>query len=64
MSNIIFDGKSITLYDAKDEEKNCGIIIATGNIHLYLRLEVTSELISALNQVAYKLFQTRNEIFQ
>lgn len=64
MSDVIFDGKLVTLYDAEDHEQNQGIIVAINNVHVFLDLEVTSELISGLNQVAYKLFQTRSEIYQ
>lgn len=64
MSNVIFDGKLVTLYDAEDLEKKQGIIVACGNVHIFLGLEATSELISGLNQVAYKLFQTRSEIYK
>ena len=64
MSDILFEGKSLTLYEAKDNDQNPGIIIACGNVHLFLALDATSELVSGLNQVAYELFKTRNEIFQ
>jgi hypothetical protein len=64
MSDIIFEGESLTLYDAKDDNKKTGIIIACGNVHLFLGLDATAELVSGLNQVAYELFHTRNEIFQ
>jgi len=64
MSDVIFEGKSLTLFDAKDNDKNAGVIIACGNVHLFLDLDSTAELISGLNQVAYELFHTRNEIFQ
>jgi len=33
-------------------------------VHLFLGLDSTAELVSGLNQVAYELFHTRNEIFQ
>ena len=64
MSDIIFEGESLTLYDAKDDNKKTGIIIACDNVHLFLGLDSTAELVSGLNQVAYELFHTRNEIFQ
>ncbi len=64
MSKIIFDGKLVTLYDAEDFDKKQGIIVACGNVHVFLGLEETAELVSGLNQVAYKLFQTRSEIYQ
>ena len=64
MSDIIFEGKIITLYGAKDHDKKPGVIIACGNVHLFLGLDEIAELVSGLNQVAYKLFQTRSEIFQ
>ena len=64
MSDVIFEGKFLTLYDAKDEDKKAGVIIAYGNVHLFLDLDATAELVSGLNQVAYELFHTRNEIFQ
>ena len=64
MSDIIFEGESLTLYDAKDDNKKTGIIIACGNVHLFLGLDATAELVSGLNQVAYELFHTRSEIFQ
>ena len=64
MSDIIFEGESLTLYDAKDDNKKTGIIIACGNVHLFLGLDATAELVSGLNRVAYELFHTRNEIFQ
>ena len=64
MSDVIFDGKLVTLYDAEDHEHHKGIIVAIHNIHVFLGLEATAELVSGLNQVAYKLFQTRSEIYQ
>ncbi|KER06825.1 hypothetical protein AAA799E16_00552 [Marine Group I thaumarchaeote SCGC AAA799-E16] len=64
LSDILFEGKFLTLYDAKDDDKKAGVIIACGNVHLFLGLDATAELVSGLNQVAYELFRTRNEIFQ
>jgi len=64
MKDTIFDGKFLSLHEAKDNENKPGIIIASGNVHLFLSLDATSELISGLNQAAYELFKTRNEIFQ
>ncbi len=64
MRDVIFEGRLLTLYDAEDVENRKGLIVAQGNVHLFLDLETTSELIAGLNQVAYKLFQTRSEIFQ
>lgn len=64
MSDIIFDGKHLTLYEAQDNDKKPGVVISCGNTHLFLGLDATSELISGLNQAAYELFKTRNEIFQ
>ena len=64
MSDIIFEGKFLTLYDAKDNDKKAGVIVACGNVHLFLGLDATAELVSGLNQVAYELFHTRSEIFQ
>ena len=64
MTDVIFEGSRITLYKAKDYDKSDGIIIASGNVHLFLGLEATAELVSGLNKSSYELFQTRNEIFQ
>ncbi len=64
MSDVIFDGKLVTLYATEDHEKKPGIIVAHSNVHVFLDMEATSELVSGLNQVAYKLFQTRSEIYQ
>ena len=64
MSDVLFEGKFLTLYDAKDDDKKAGVIVACGNVHLFLGLDATAELVSGLNRVAYELFHTRNEIFQ
>jgi hypothetical protein len=64
MGDVLFEGKFLTLYDAKDDDKKAGVIIACGNVHLFLGLDTTAELVSGLNQVTYELFHTRNEIFQ
>ena len=64
MSDTLFEGKFLTLYDAKDNDKKAGVIVACGNVHLFLGLDATAELVSGLNRVAYELFHTRNEIFQ
>ncbi len=64
MGDTIFEGKFLTLHEAKDNDSKPGIIVACGNVHLFLGLDATAELVSGLNQVAYELFHTRNEIFQ
>ena len=64
MSDVLFEGKFLTLYNAKDDDKKTGVIIACGHVHLFLGLDTTAELVSGLNQVAYELFHTRSEIFQ
>ncbi len=64
MSDVIFDGKLVTLYDAEDHENNQGIIVAINNVHVFLDLDTTAELVSGLNQIGYKLFQTRSGIYQ
>ncbi len=64
MSEIIFEGKSLTLYEAEDLQKEKGIIVACGNTHLFLGCEAASELIRGLNQVAYDLYKTRSEMYQ
>ncbi len=64
MSEVIFKGKSLTLYKGEDKENNEGVIVACGNTHLFLDYDVASELIKGLNQVAYDLYKTRSEIYQ
>ena len=49
MSDTLFEGKFLTLYDAKDNDKKAGVIIACGNVHLFLGLDATAELVSGLN---------------
>ena len=64
MSEIIFEGKTLTLYKGEDVDQKGGIVVACGNTHLFLGYETTTELIKGLNQVAYSLYQTRSEIYQ
>ena len=64
MTETIYEGKKITLYSSEDHEEKKGLILACGNTHLFLSLESTAELVQALNQNSYKIYQTRNEIFQ
>mgnify|MGYP006426130867 FL=1 len=64
MSEIVFEGKTHTLYKGEDQQNNGGIILACGNSHMFLDFDATAELIRGLNQVAYELFQTRSEIYQ
>lgn len=64
MSEVIFEGKTLTLYKGEDYNNEGGVIISCGNTHLFLGYESTSELIKGLNQVAYELFKTRSELYQ
>jgi hypothetical protein len=63
MSEIVFEGKHITLYNGVDNE-NKGVTLACGNSSMFLDYEATSELIRGLNKIAYNLYQTRSEIYQ
>jgi hypothetical protein len=64
MSEVLFDGKTLTLYKGEDQQNNEGVILACGNSHMFLDYEATSELIKGLNQIAYELYKTRSELYQ
>jgi len=64
LTEVIFEGKSLTLYKGDDVENKEGIIVACGNVHMFLGYEATSELIRGLNQVAYDLYKTRDEMYR
>ena len=63
MSDIIFEGKYVTLLE--HNEKNAkGVIIACGNTHLFLDHKTVAELLEGLNRNAYEIYKTRKEISQ
>ena len=63
MSDIIFEGKYVTLLDC-DEEHAKGVIIACGNTHLFMDHKTVAELLEGLNRNSYEIYKTREEISQ
>jgi hypothetical protein len=63
LSDIIFEGKYVTLLDCNEEYAK-GVIIACGNTHLFLNHKTVAELLEGLNRNSYEIYKTREEISQ
>ena len=63
MSDIIFEGKYVTLLE-HNENNAKGVIIACGNTHLFLDHKTVAELLEGLNRNSYEIYKTREEISQ
>ena len=63
MSDIIFEGKYVTLLEHNEKHAK-GVIIACGNTHLFLDHKTVAELLEGLNRNSYEIYKTREEISQ
>ena len=61
MSDIIFEGKYVTLLDCNEKHAK-GVIIACGNTHLFMDHKTVAELLEGLNRNSYEIYKTREEI--
>lgn len=62
MPEKVFEGNRILIYNDEDAEDEKGILLCTGNVHLFLRRDTTSELIQGLRQIAHS--SSGSEIYQ